>query len=94
LYAEDKLADPRPAFDELFFLLDGLQGHLGVDTYLGNVEQNDSRKIDPAKAPRRKVKKYVSNFPNFASLRLCGRHSLSICSSFPNFKYLWLVFKP
>src|SRR3989304_9599874 len=38
---------------------DAKAAKVGVDTYLGNVEQNDSRKIYPAKAPRRKVKKIL-----------------------------------
>jgi len=48
-----------------------------IDTYLGNVEENDSRKIYPAKAPRRKVKKILRILRTLAPLRLCGRHGFS-----------------
>jgi len=63
-----------------------------LDTYLGNVEQNDSRKIYPAKAPRRKVKNI---FRVLRTWRLCvfaGDMVFPISSSFPNFKYFWLDF--
>src|SRR3990167_6082064 len=40
-----------------------------TESYLGNVEQNDSRKIYPAKAPRRKVKKILRILRTFAPLR-------------------------
>jgi hypothetical protein len=61
-----------------------------LDTYLRNVEQNDSRKIYRAKTPStpRKIITYFSE--PWRPLRLCARHVFPISSSSEHFKYLWL----
>jgi PleD family two-component response regulator len=61
-----------------------------LDTYLGNVEQNDSRKIYRAKTPstQRKIITYFSE--PWRPLRLCARRVFPISISSENFKYLWL----
>jgi hypothetical protein len=70
-----------------------IQSAAGLDTYLGNVEQNDSRKIYRAKTPstQRKIITYFSE--PWRPLRLCARRVFPISISSENFKYLWLVFK-
>jgi len=64
----------------------------GVDTYLGNAEQNDSRKIYPAKAQRFKFEFRYSNFEIFLGVFASLRETwfFAIFSSFPNFKDFWL----
>ena len=95
----------------LFFASrDAVSNGVSIDTYLGDVEQNDSRKIYPAKARRRKVTLVVistegrnlfrslafarDDGPRPVTSRLCvfaGDMVFPISSSFPNFKYFWLV---
>src|SRR3972149_5211735 len=87
----------RPfCLDELKQEIYAAPGLIGpsLDTYLGSVEQNGSRKFYRAKTPstQRKIITYFSE--PWRPLRLCARHVFPISSSSEHFKYLWLGFNP
>jgi len=63
-----------------------------LNTFLEYVEQNDSRRLYPAKAQGRKVKKLFRILRTWRLGVFAGDMLFPIFSSFTNFKYVWLVF--
>jgi hypothetical protein len=64
-----------------------------LDTYLGNVGQNDSTKIYRAKTPRTQRKKYFSELGALCVFARGILFRFRNQNSSDNFKYLWLAFQ-
>jgi len=63
---------------------------VSLDTYLGNVEQNDARKTYRAKTPRTQRKKYFSELGALCVFARGIPFRFRNQNSTDNFKYLWL----